>query len=641
VTPVLLLAVALFVQAKPPPRAPELAVSVQYAPSGDLAGLWQTYVVELDSRTSRDLDLRIRIEDDNYLVVATRAERLSPKAKKRVFLYAPIGSFARGAPAHWRISDVAGEELGSGTMPMASRGYVANSHQVGLFCRIPAADDDFGIPNALNNVEVRCFRLSPATLPDRWIGLAAFDLILLHDAPLDELTADQSRALSDYVRQGGTLLLVPGATSGWLRHPTLAALAPVKADAPQTVTSLPGLNTAYGEFRSPEPFLSQKLKNGMPGFPSRPELGQDIVRFDAGFGRVYVVGVDLRHAPFDTWAGRRGFWGDQLSQHPRWFDESAPAFPSVSSLNLRQELFRQVARLINPYPPFGLIFALAVLFLAAVGPLNYAILWKLRRTLLLVVTVPAISLGFLALIFMLGYLLKGTSTVVHSARLLTTRSGLDCARETQMYSLFSPSSRTYDVSFAPGTFGPTGRWTAWENQPYQQRSRELMATMTCDTGSGLAIKGLGAGQWQSWNLEARGLRDLGKGVRFTLEGDKVRIVNGSPHVIERGVFLQTGTELRSAPFGRIEPGGSAEVTTSRLQTTATEAAGFPPESLGDCALKSWLDTISGTPSPASPTLTVHPFLLCVLKEGEPTVTVDARLSGRSQALTLLHVSEGP
>jgi len=87
----LLLLVYLPPQAKPPPPPPEIAASVQFSPSGDFSSAWQTAVVELDSRSKRDLDLTVRIEDDSYLTVATRRERLSPGARKRIFLYAPAG----------------------------------------------------------------------------------------------------------------------------------------------------------------------------------------------------------------------------------------------------------------------------------------------------------------------------------------------------------------------------------------------------------------------------------------------------------------------------------------------------------------------------------------------------------------------
>src|SRR5690348_5274556 len=63
-------------QGRPVAAPPELGATVQLAPGGDLCGPWQAFSVEIDSRTTRDLELLIRIEDDAFSGVALRRERL-------------------------------------------------------------------------------------------------------------------------------------------------------------------------------------------------------------------------------------------------------------------------------------------------------------------------------------------------------------------------------------------------------------------------------------------------------------------------------------------------------------------------------------------------------------------------------------
>jgi len=633
-------------QARTAAAPPEIAATIQLSPGGDLVGFWQCYVVELDSRCTRALYLSIRIEDDSYLAIATRHETLSPGTRKRVFLYAPGANYPRGAPARWKITDAKGAELLRGSIPASSRGHVPNAYQVGLYSRIPSAEDDFGIPTTVNGFEVRFGKLSSATFPDRWIGLASLDLLIVHDVAFDELTPDQARALSDYVRRGGTALFSPGAAAGWLAHPVLTALAPVRAGPAAPVTSMAGLSSTYGPFRGSESFLVQPLLNGSPGLGRRAlEVGRDLVRFDAGLGRALVVGADLRRAPFDTWGGRRGLWTDLLLETPRWFQEERMEFPVASSGPQRLTLFQQISRLTNPYPSLGLIFALALIFLVVVGPLNYLYLWKVRRTLLLVLTVPGISIGFLAIIISIGYLLKGTSTVAHSARLMSTRSGVGCAREIQLYSLFSPTTRSYDIAFEPGTYGPSSRGSNWEEPYYAYNPRHGTApTLTYETGSGLAVRGLGSGQWQTWQIETRAIRELGRGIRFSASGKSVRIANDSPWHVERGIYVQGGAISRAAPFGEVPPGQAAEATIPDLPVSAQGALAFAPESLGDTLLRPWLESLvrpaaglATDPAGDAP----QRFLLCVLRDAGTTVTPDARLSSRSQTLTLLYVAEGP
>ena len=622
--------------AKPPD---DLGATVQLSPGGDLVGPWQAFSVELISRTRRELDLTIRIEDESFIAVATRREHLSPNAKKRVFLYSNGAGFPRGIPPRYRITDGSGTELAAGIVAISPRGYTVNVVQIGLFSRSNATELEFGLPSSLGGQEVRFARLGPDTFPDRWAGLLSLDLLVLSDTAFDELTTDQTRALSDYLRQGGTLVYSPGPTKGSLTHPVLQSIVPVRAGEPTLVQSLPGINTAYGNFRRPEPFLAHPLLNGRPYIEA---IGQEIVQFPVGFGRAIVLGFDVLRPPLDTWNGRRSLWNAILSGTPRWFQEDRTGFPGATTPRLRADLFRQMSRLINPYPSFGLILGLAVLFLLLVGPVNYLLMWKLRRTLLLVVTVPAISIGFLALTVTLGYVLKGTTTVVHSARLLSTRSGLDCARETHLYSLFSPSTRTYDVACEPGTVAhPPGRW--FQGDEYGIQRMDSMTPLTIETGSGLTIRGLGAGQWQSWDLEGRAIRDLGQGVKFEAAGGVVRITNGSSRTIERGIFVQTGgTEVAVVPFGTVLPGKTEEAPAAAGPRTAPLLAlAIPPDSLGDRLLRPWLDTLVRRPRhDASFNARAQRFLVCVLKEEAEPIKIDARASDRSRSITLLHVAEG-
>jgi hypothetical protein len=625
---------------EPASRAPapvEMVATVQFAPGGDLLGPWQGFSAEIDSRTTRDLDLLIRIEDDSFSGVAVRRERLSPGGRKRVFLYSPGSGYPRSIPPRYRITDPSGRELAAGLIPITPRGYVPNQYQIGLFSRTVASEEEFGIPASLNGLEVRVARIGPDTLPDRWAGLASLDLLVLHDSPLDEITSDQAKALADYVRQGGTVLLSPGPAKGWLSHPTIAAFAAVRAGAPQEVTTLPGLAQQYGGFRRADPFLVHPLLNGEP---LHARSGRDLVRFPSGFGRVFAVGADLRRAPFDTWTGRRALWGDLLAAAPRWYQEDRSSFPGAASARQRYELFQQMARLINPYPSFLLMLGLAVVFLGTVGPLNYFLLWRLKRTLLLVVTVPAISIGFLGIILVLGYVLKGTTTVVHSARLLSTRSGLEVAREIQLYSLFSPSTRTYNVSCEPGVFGePPVRWSHGDDR--YSFGRQAVTTLTCETGAGLTLRDLGSGQWQHWEIETRALGDLGKGVRFDVQGAGVIVANDTPVPIERGVYVQTGREPCVVPFGALAPGARAEVAIVPALRDPVQSLGFGPETLGDRILRPWFAANVRPPRAGDNAEANRRFLVCLLKEDRRPLQVDARVSDRSRSVTLLHVAGEP
>lgn len=640
---VLLAVGAAWGQAAPPPdRATalppaELSATVQLALGSDLVGSWQCFVAELDSRTTRSLDVTITVEDESYLSVASRREHLAAGARKRVFLYATGAPFSRGIAPKYRITESSGKELASGLIAIVPRGFTNTPFQVGFFCRTPAMSDDFAFPSVIGSQEVHFGRLEAATFPDRWIGLAALDLLIIHDAPLGELTADQGKALADYVRQGGTVLVSPGPTRGFFSHPVLSAFAPVRTGEPESVGALASLSSAYGALHSAEPFLVHRL---LTGDPFRPLPGREIVRVPCGFGQTLLLSFDLLRAPFDTWGGRRNLWQDVIGAVQRSRVGERTSFPFAATPRDRTDLFQQMARLINPYPSFGLILGLMVIFLIAVGPANYFLLWRLRRTLLLVVTIPAISVAFLGLIVLLAYVLKGTTTVVHSARLLATTSGMDSAMETHLYSLFSPSTRTYDLSFEPGNFGqPPVRWAGADDR--YAASRGSLSNLTCETGRGLTLRGVGAGQWQSLDLEVRALRDLGGSIRFQLEGGQARIVNHSSRTLLRSIVVQTGREPLIVPFGEIAPGKTAESSSAGPRGNPLEALGLAPDSLGDRLLRSKLElSLRTLPANLSDRVPGQRYLLSVVRSDEDSVHVDARISGRSQSIVLLHVAEG-
>jgi hypothetical protein len=169
-----------------------------------------------------------------------------------------------------------------------------------------------------------------------------------------------------------------------------------------------------------------------------------------------------------------------------------------------------------------------------------------------------------------------------------------------------------------------------------------MSSLTCETGAGLTIRGLSTGQWQSWDLETRALRELGKGIRFDVEGPVVRVTNSSARLIERAVYIQTDREPVVVSFGEIAPGKSGEGRIDGARLSAADALNLGPDSLGDRLLRGWLETVVRKPKPyESVEQKPQKFLVCVLKNETDPVRVDARVSDRSRAITLLHVGEAP
>lgn len=105
-------------------------------------------------------------------------------------------------------------------------------------------------------------------LPDRWIGLEAADVIVWDEPNIDALSAAQTAALIEWVRNGGQLVLGIGPTWPALSKSPLAAILPLQGDEPPVETQdLSEFRRAYAvdrefEFKAPMALAVGKLRSG-------------------------------------------------------------------------------------------------------------------------------------------------------------------------------------------------------------------------------------------------------------------------------------------------------------------------------------------------------------------------------------------
>jgi hypothetical protein len=620
-------------KAKAPPP-PGLDVTLQHVYDRHFTNDWLPLVMRLDNRTGRDIDAEVEVRCDEYLPTrVTRRESLSRGARKRLFFYLPLGPLRYAMEPNYRVTDGSGRVLAAGRMAGATRFSNTQDYQIAIFSGDAAAAPGFGMPREVSGVSVEVSRLTPDRLPDAWIGLKCLDLLLIHDAPLDALSPEQARAIADYVRQGGTAVLSPGANVAWLSHPALAAFVDARVQRSEEVSGLPGLATDYARFDRPETFLFHRLVGGEAFVGVARD--REIVLYRSGFGRVIVLPFDLRRPPFDRWPGLEPLWQALILRTPRHFsDEGGLSLAGTPSK--RHEILQSMSRLQSAYPSFFLLTFLAGLFVLAVGPANYLLLRRLRMTLLTVVTVPLISVLFLGVVFATGYALRGISTVAHSVRIVTTRPGVEIGRETELFSLFAASTRAYDIGFPAGAWAlPSERAGVWTYDFWPGRDLDQMSrAVDCEQGTRHAYRRVAVGQWQHAGFVARSMRDLGAGVSYEVDGAVVRIRNGSPHAMERGVVVRTGVAGDSTPFGPVAPGATVEVPLARGKMNPVDDLGFAPGTLGADVLEPFLREVAsfrGARHSALPSS----FLVAVLRDERPAIRVDASLSSASRSLTLL------
>jgi hypothetical protein len=627
----------------PPKSPPELVVNLQWALGAPVDADWQPLHLDLQSASSKDLDLEIILQESISATRIVRREALPAQGRRRLFLYLPTGRLSYAAQAlrpELSVRNAEGRELAAFTLA-ANRGGSDDDVLLGLLSASTSQDVGLGLGWRTSTANVQMVHLTPELVPDRWTGLAPLRALLLHDAPLDALGPDQARAIRDYVRQGGTLVVSPGGSRAGLSHPVLAALAEIRAAPAETRAGLPALSRRFTELPAAAPFRFHPILNGRP-LAGLEDSG--IARFEAGFGRVLVLPFELRQAPFHGWTGLTGLMSELIGGAPRtdaaW--AGADGLPGdLAGADGRTRLLGRMLTLVNPYPSFLLLLGLTVVYLVLVGPLNYMLLRRLRMTLLLVVTVPALSLGFLALTLGVAYLVKGRSTTVTSVRLLAAVDGLPCARETGVTALFSPSTRAYAVAPPPGRAAiPFKRLVPRERQESEAGPLEME-----DAGGDSRFRAVTVGQWQSWAFETRAVVDLGAGIRWSARGGVLRIENGSGLEIERAVFIRAGRGGFASPVGAVAPGAAVEAALDVARWSPLEDLGFDELSLGACVLAVPLRELqmhyraeSGE-SGGRQVLRQEEVLVCVVRDAGPGAEVDARRAADSRSLTLLFVRE--
>ncbi len=239
--------------------------------------------------------------------------------------------------------------------------------------------------------------VAPQDFPAFPLGCCAYDIVFLAGEGFRQMQERQLDALLRWVEGGGSVCVLPRRGLAPYHEEFLAALGVASVPAP------------------PEPPVT-----------SRCGLGRAVVVWDDSAARVALDMPEWRRAVAFLWK-TRDCQAAELAEHGRWrldmqdeawltqwrfrsfnlADEGHLDFqrlPLVTGRGLFDTLMPASIRLI----PFGLILLLILLFLLAVGPVDYFLLGALRRRRYTWLLFPAMSVGFAAFIaFLSGHYMGG------------------------------------------------------------------------------------------------------------------------------------------------------------------------------------------------------------------------------------------
>lgn len=292
--------------------------------------------------------------------------------------------------------------------------------------------------------------LTEDDLPPMAMGWAALDVLVISDADTGTLTEAQRTALRQWVTQGGRLIIVGG--SSFARTLSgLADLTPIAASDARAVNLAP-LSTVGGT-----PFSANAPQEALVATGQLQEDSTVLIESEGvplvayrkiGTGRIDFFAPDPSLEPLAGWEGNTLVWRTILAdseQRPGWgygFNaEWSAARQAVASV--------PGVRLPSVVALCGFLAAYVVL----IGPVNYFVLWRLKKREWSWFTIPAIVLFFSVMAYITGFQLRGTRPIIHRLAVIQSWQDSDVSRLSALIGIWSPRRVSYELAIDPGLLG--------------------------------------------------------------------------------------------------------------------------------------------------------------------------------------------
>lgn len=289
-------------------------------------------------------------------------------------------------------------------------------------------------------------------LPEKAELLTLFDVLVMDDTNL-KLTQEQASALTHWVSRGGTLVV--GGGSGWQK--VLPNLPPEL----QAVTVSGVENKTLSELQHS---LSEPVSEALAG-PVRmatlqsskgkllfAEQGQPLaVKYSLGEGKVVYLAYDPALEPMSNWSGAKVLWKDLLIDEKSMFANSSvpgqfggPVFKGqFNTMNGTANALGNIEDM--ALPSLRTMVWIIGLYLLLAGLVNYLVLKKLDKREWTWITVPALALVFVLLIYVTSFKTRPAEIISHQISVVEVMPGTTLAKVTAVTGLFAPTHSTYHL----------------------------------------------------------------------------------------------------------------------------------------------------------------------------------------------------
>ena len=380
-------------------------------------------------------------------------------------------------------------------------------------------------------------RLTPATLDPYPEALASFDLILLSNADASRLDHDQIGALEQYVRNGGSLVLVGGPDWQETLKPLPSGLLPGRLVGTRTVPDLRGL-LSVDPITMPR--ANQTTTISVLSHPRGTVLASErgvplVVRSALGKGLITYLAFDPSVAPVPRWIAVDDLLKRLLTlaapramdrvAYPYGYQPPPPFFGPFGPSFMSQELSNVPAAAL---PSLLLFIALAVVYILLLGPANFLVLRRWGRREWSWITIPALAALCVGSTFAIAYRLKGDTVLINSVGIVQL-DGSDEQRPITLYTgLFAPLRGDYRLTYQGPAFASGLQTAFYYTGPGSFPSSDPL-TLRFRQGSQTDISFLSMNMWSMRDVKLETTADVPGSIRSDLAVDARGYLVGSIH----------------------------------------------------------------------------------------------------------------
>lgn len=453
-----------------------------------------------------------------------------------------------------------------------------------------AGADEFNLPGSPNAKSaggrqgwLRPLGATQDLVPDRWVGLEAADMVVLHDFPHSALTPQQVAAIQGYVAGGGSLLVLGGPDWQRLAQSPLGSLWPVQPEASGAASAAETREAVERYLPNGAPSGADKL-GGSPAVLARGTLrsgakklvGQGATTLLAernwGAGRVIWSAMDPTKPPFVGWRGQQNLWVEliKLSAAPRRLESVALSDPRNWSQydgngGNRQDATGRMVQVIQNLPQLrmpstSVIAWFLALYVFILVPVNYFVLRMIDKREWAWVTVPVIAIVFSVASYLAARSIKGSELLARQVNIVQGSGDSELARADSMLWMLTPRRANYNISSSTPSMTISDYYSVAQND--SGGFRKDTSILEPDAGKSFRVEDFNVPMWEEAQFVGQGLVEVGKGVKIVSDAGGLTLRNDTPFDMRGAVLVDNGQIYVCGKDGELKKGSSGKLVSS-------------------------------------------------------------------------------